>query len=1044
MVLVGCVAVGSLSAQPGGLVSLAGNTSEAEMDPTILRDKAMQVMETHCYSCHGAEKQKGDIRFDALEAIDPVDLRNLFADAKESLHFGDMPPEEAKSQPSKEERGLLMKWLETQVSGDAAMALAEKLKRFEYGNVVDHAELFSGKHAELAGYTPDRRWLVSEFIFNEKVNRLLDYHPTRTIYGKQAAVRGDSGVHWSPKTEQGNKFRRTITNPFLLPKKVGVRYSANDALSTGHLLTMLSNSKRIAGYMSADATIRKQYPALHALMGTEFQHRDILASRKRFLTTHAYMERLLKDIYTGKNDALLPKIKRVNVPDLQPVVSNGQLKIETNLGHLGRYDHSDLNAVLQGLHAYHKEGVGYDRIIELSERDWVMEGVVESRILNRVGMMKAFNVTWDIQAIIRKSSDKQYARPTYTPLNDAEMQVIVAAIKKHRKNGDSYQAIIDKCMADWETSMKAVRDAMPAPNNDLLGALVKQLYDKIFERQPNQEELDKNIAILIFFMGKLDRQSAIAKFIESLILNTEFVYRHEFGHGDADEHGRRMMSPIDASYALAYALTDSSPDAELAKSAAESRLNARADYEREVRRMLARRDVWTIIDESVQCANLNASVTNQPIRKLRFFRDFFGYPKAMEVFKDDVRFGAGRHEPAVSRLVDEADLLVEHILQQDRNVFETLLTTEEFYIYHNGDNASMQAASNAYKDTYSHFRKLDWKNFTPQDIVPHASFLTTKGVKELREHTPGNEKKTLDILVRFMRTAENQFGAGQKNAVPFMFTAYGFWHGGPVLGRTGQQMRGEQVTSYWNIDWRTWDYPTHQPAKIPNRKGLLTHPAWLIAHAQNLETDPIHRGKWVREKLLAGTIPDVPITVDAVIPPDHTRTMRQRMEDRTGAQSCWRCHQKMDPLGFPFELYDDFGRYRIEEFLEHPDNLIKQAPAYNAPIQELTFGAMLPVYKTLPVNPRGVLDSTGDSQLDGEVKDSFELIDRLAKSQKTRQSIIRHAFRFFMGRNENLSDSQTLIDAEKAYLDSKGSFDEVIVSLLTSDSFIFRKSNTKQ
>ena len=31
---------------------------------------------------------------------------------------------------------------------------------------------------------------------------------------------------------------------------------------------------------------------------------------------------------------------------------------------------------------------------------------------------------------------------------------------------------------------------------------------------------------------------------------------------------------------------------------------------------------------------------------------------------------------------------------------------------------------------------------------------------------------------------------------------------------------------------------------------------------ENLETDPVRRGKWIREKLLAGTIPDVPITVD--------------------------------------------------------------------------------------------------------------------------------------------------------------------------------------
>ena len=44
-----------------------------------------------------------------------------------------------------------------------------------------------------------------------------------------------------------------------------------------------------------------------------------------------------------------------------------------------------------------------------------------------------------------------------------------------------------------------------------------------------------------------------------------------------------------------------------------------------------------------------------------------------------------------------------------------------------------------------------------------------------------------------------------------------------------------------------------------------------------------------------------------------------------------------------------------------------------------------------------------------------------------------------MGRNELLSDSQTLIAADKAYLESGGSFNAVIVSLLTSDSFIYRR-----
>lgn len=1009
----------------------------AAQDPTVLRDQATRVMGTYCVSCHGPEKQKGSVRFDALDAIDPVDQQKLYKKAIETLHLQEMPPEKA-TQPSKDERAVLIQWLDRQLTGEAAKALAEKLLRFEYGNVVSHEDLFSGKYATLPASAPNRRWLISEYIFNEKVNRLLDYHPTRTIYGKQYPVQGDSGIHWSPKTEQGNKFRRTITNPFLLPKKDGVRYSGHEALTAGHLLTMLGNAKIIAGRMSAEATMKAQYPAMFSLMKIEMEQRNLLRSREEFLTTYSYMERLLNEIYGEKHAGLLPRLKRLEVKNPDPVMKDGKAQIQTNFGLLERMDSLDLEAVYRGINAYRSEGAECDRIVEQCERDWFMEGVAEARIHNRISMTKAFYTIWDTKGIFKIASNARYSRPKYAPLNDAEMALIVEAIKKHRKKGDTYQDIVNKCMAEWDASFKVQRDAMPDADKAALSELVTELYARVFERKPTQAESDNNVLMLKSFMSQIGRQAGIAKLIESMILNTEFAYRYEFGQGEADQHGRRMMSPRDASYALAYALTDSSPDAELVKAVQEGRLITREDYEREVRRILKKRDVWSIIDESVQAANLNASVTNQPIRKLRFFREFFGYPKAMSVFKDDVRFGAGNHEQTLSRLIDEADLLVEYILEQDKNVFEQLLTTDRFYVFHSGDNQAMQAASDALKEYYEHFKGYDWKSWGPAELNEHKEFLKETPVKggqgiESAEVNAKN-KSEVQLFKTQMQSLALRFGNGQQNAVPFYAHNFGFWNSANVVGRTNQHMRGEKVTTYWNIDWRSWDYPTQQPATIPNRKGILTHPAWLIAYSQNLETDPIHRGKWIREKLLAGTIPDVPITVDAVIPPDHTKTMRQRMEGRTGVEYCWGCHQKMDPLGFPFELYDDFGRFRTAESLEHPDNLIKKAD----PKQVNEFGATLSAYKSLPVDAHSILKGTGDSSLDGDVTDAFDLITRLAKSSKVRQSIIRHAFRYFMGRNESLSDSQTLINADKAYLKCNGSFDEVIVSLLTSDSFIFR------
>ena len=101
-------------------------------------------------------------------------------------------------------------------------------------------------------------------------------------------------------------------------------------------------------------------------------------------------------------------------------------------------------------------------------------------------------------------------------------------------------------------------------------------------------------------------------------------------------------------------------------------------------------------------------------------------------------------------------------------------------------------------------------------------------------------------------------------------------------------------------DEEFWDYPVEQPFQIQHRKGLLTHPAWLIAHSSNFHTDPIKRGRWIREKLLAGRVPDVPITVDAQVWKIRTRPFANGSKPLR-KNECLKCHQLMNPLGLPFE-----------------------------------------------------------------------------------------------------------------------------------------------
>jgi len=233
---------------------------------------------------------------------------------------------------------------------------------------------------------------------------------------------------------------------------------------------------------------------------------------------------------------------------------------------------------------------------------------------------------------------------------------------------------------------------------------------------------------------------------------------------------------------------------------------------------------------------------------------------------------------------------------------------------------------------------------------------------------------------------------------------------------------GGYIQAY-NLDEETWSWAKEQPFRLPHRAGMLTHPAWLVAHSGNFDNDPIRRGKWIREHLLAGNVPDLPIGVEAKLPEDPHRTLRERMEV-TRADSCWRCHKQMNPLGLPFEEFDDFGSFREQIVL-----VKEERKRDKVIVPELT----------RPVDARGVLDGTGDAQLDGEVDGALDLIGRLAESPRVRQSMIRHVFRYWMGRNEMLSDSPTLMAMDRAYLESGGSFNELLVTLLTSDSFLYRK-----
>lgn len=605
----------------------------------------------------------------------------------------------------------------------------------------------------------------------------------------------------------------------------------------------------------------------------------------------------------------------------------------------------------------------------------------------------------------------------------AKKQLVAARIKKGEIKAEDVANKADNFNPKTTLpAFEAIILSEEKPTDEAINAAIQAQFSCVLQRSASERELAQYRELTRAAIALGGNTQGLHHLLVAILLESEFLYRIEFGAGTPDEYGRRKLSPREASYAISYAMGDRGPDPILVKAAQDGRLNTKEDYQREVLRLLADQAYYRgPIDKTIN----DTASTSHP-RIIRFFRDFFGYPNAVKVFKDKPRSGGYYNNPdrgsagTPGRLIREADMVVDWHVKNDKDVFVNLLTSDQYFVYHNLDNEKGQKVIAEWRELYEALKDTDWRKNPLKVAADHKELLE----KHRIEPDPAKGRAHGNTLTRVMEHFSYTFGKGNTP-----FTTFPWAH--------GNQYRYSQSYSlpitpgldgkYGGDD--NFNYHPVQPFRVENRMGILTHPAWLIAHSSNFHTDPIRRGRWVQEKLLAGRVPDVPITVDAVVPENHHLTFRERVEKVTEQSACWNCHQKMNPLGYPFECFDDFGRYRADEPLEHPENLIAKAKD--------KYGA--DAYKTKPVNTVGNLLGTGSAKLDGPVQDAFDMIGRLAKSERVRQSIIRHAFRFYMGRNEMLSDSRTLIDADQAYVKSGGSFKAVIVSLLTSDSFMYRK-----
>lgn len=193
------------------------------------------------------------------------------------------------------------------------------------------------------------------------------------------------------------------------------------------------------------------------------------------------------------------------------------------------------------------------------------------------------------------------------------------------------------------------------------------------------------------------------------------------------------------------------------------------------------------------------------------------------------------------------------------------------------------------------------------------------------------------------------------------------------------------------------------PLDPRQRSGVLTQPSLMAAFGSPASSSPIKRGKLVRVRLLCQDLMDPPPNVPPPPEPKEGVSTRERFAMHTDSPACSGCHNLIDGIGFGLEHYDGIGSYRT---VDHG----------------------------VPVDSSGEMNATID--IDGPYYGGPELAGKLAKSVQMRDCVPTQWLRYALARRETPEDACSLEALQRAFADSDGDLQELMVALTRTDVFL--------
>jgi hypothetical protein len=184
--------------------------------------------------------------------------------------------------------------------------------------------------------------------------------------------------------------------------------------------------------------------------------------------------------------------------------------------------------------------------------------------------------------------------------------------------------------------------------------------------------------------------------------------------------------------------------------------------------------------------------------------------------------------------------------------------------------------------------------------------------------------------------------------------------------------------------------------------GLLSQAGVLMTLAQSQKTAAIHRGVFLRRKLLCEALPPPPPGLATPLPEITAGvSSRQRITEHTSGPVCAGCHTRINPLGFTLDHFDIAGQWRDQD-------------------------------EGLPIDTKV---SVADAGFTPDVDGARALSEQLAQSPNAAACVAQQLFTFTFGRKPAQTDAALFDAIYGKFAASSFSLKTLVTALATSDDF---------